>query len=1155
MIYTRLLFGSTMLVGGLFSYGAEKTFNIGKSADTQINWRGTPIVSSEEISFYPGEKLSDKSEKTVIRKVKNWRTINTWSSNKHLAFRKEVAVSNDGKEIELNFRANRPSYHQKKGIRSFAYAIKLPIAPFIGMNYIAFYDRTSRVKIAKGILTDKSPNKSLLRTKIRYLVFEGKGRRIVFDFNPEGVQTFGDYGSSTILGLWRVVKTPTHLKFSFGIGNTEHGGAISSKIRIFEGTAADYLKRHAYRKYSYYSELPVEKAFCFGAAKHGKAFTDAALHKYSPSTGFGWINPTGIKLDSERKLGSIFTAATGSGNKVFRCDLKRSGLYIFTLRSAGYKNLRGAFSLIANRKKIFSNLKISPYTLKNISWSQWVENGKIELAFSGRDWAVSSIGIQMLQHTFEDYKFRRGFWIAENLFEPHPLNTSACFSKPVKHDISITQIALPQKPITDPAIIPVIPPGKVLLPNQNASAMRWRYNAIIGTLGPSNHGTFTEFPTSKLIKRRLEQIKKNGINSILINGFLSRHTFPTQLKRVEKNIKDIAAAGHKLNMKIMDHQDLSLLWNMGSGFRVMCEKLGMTQRTIDANLPNRGFCLTNKNFSDFYFKWISRFIKDTDIDGIMIDETCYHGLNFCGCVDCRKKFTTDTGLTLPFDETSPLLQNKNSKLWKTWLSWRIKATADWSVKLRRRVMPFKPNFTIMRYTTHYGFTSTYASLHHGATLSGAARSCDFLGTEIMSRNVMASHRAVFVFRKAKNALREAFGSPIFGLVYPLQSPNFAYFGWAMNNMNAQATWIISRRQNNNDTYTGFKENMNRRLARPVSNIGVFFSTQSRDWAKFIAVIPEVMGVSQALTDRHIMHDFFMERSISDKFLKKYRAVILPSSCCISRKHIQTFLKYARDGGTLYLTSSAGLLDQLGNLYSSWPFADVLGINLLKNKVKFSKTAKIAFTGQTPVEFNKKVLRIMLNKNSSAKIIANALNVKGKAFQPLALEVKYGKGRIIYCASQLSGYNYERENTYGRKWIYAMNKPLDNFNGQMLAKVIGTKKLDFTPVNIPLQVLTSVYRQTDKGKSSTMVHLLNATGVKRLEIGKTIPGEIPEPAWPALSKELVFEISLPSLKQAYAVSPDYKGHRPVKIQNLGKNRYRITISKNLLKKYSIIFMEH
>ena len=67
----------------------------------------------------------------------------------------------------------------------------------------------------------------------------------------------------------------------------------------------------------------------------------------------------------------------------------------------------------------------------------------------------------------------------------------------------------------------------------------------------------------------------------------------------------------------------------------------------------------------------------------------------------------------------------------------------------------------------------------------SAKSKDFLGTEIMSRDVWDDYRYNFTSRNMYNSLRETYGSPIFGLVYPDGVLNYAIFGWACNNMFGQ----------------------------------------------------------------------------------------------------------------------------------------------------------------------------------------------------------------------------------------------------------------------------------------------------------------------------------------------------------------------------------
>jgi hypothetical protein len=1147
-VVLMLLMACAVMTG----FSEEPVFSIGDKADSQVKWRGNNLIGNDSLSFFEGKSFVDKAQQTKAEKKDKWeKVVNTWSTDASLPFRKELAVSSDGKEVELNIRADMPSYSQKKEPGSFGYSFRIPMTLVKGMKCSGITGRsTSPVNVTDAIDGKK---RKIFGGSARYFALEGNGKSLVIDFNPEGVQTYGDFGPGSIIGVWSIDQTPEYLECGIGIKNTEYGGVFSGKVRIFEGGMDDYLKRHAYGKYSYFSELPLEKQFCFGAKKHGKEFTDAGLSEYSASSGFGWLDPKDMKIVENQSSGSVFSAATGNGDKIFRCDLPRPGLYVFTLRCAGYEKPQGAFSIAANGKNIVDNLTIEANTLKNISWSQWVDDGKLELAFKGGNFTVSVLGAQLLQHGCEDFKFRRGFWVADG-YEPHPVNTNADFDVPPEYEIAVSSISLPEKPVLELVETPVVPEGDTCLPDQAAPEMAWRYNAIIGSLGPGNGGTFTEFATTGLIERRLQQIKEQNINCILINGLLSRHTFPEQHQRVQDNIKEVATAGHKLGMKILDHQDLSLLWNVGSAFRVMTQKLGMTQRTIDGNFPTRGFCLTNKKFSEEYFKWIVDFIRTTDIDGIMIDEACYHGATFCGCIDCRRKFTADTGLTLPFDETSPILYNRNSKLWKAWLTWRMKAVGDFDVELRRRVMPFKPYFTIMKYTTHGGYVAGYAFVGNGSSLSDAARGCDFLGTEIMSRNVMASYRSVFALRKAKNALREAFNSPIFGLVYPLESVDLAYFGWGMNNMNGQVTWTISGHKDNNTPFISFKENMDLRLARPVADIAVLFPTQSINWAQYMAVAPDVIGTSEAMNNRHIMHDFFMERSLNLDYLTKYRVVMLNCSCCLSDAQMEVLFAYVKQGGTLYMTATTGLLDEMGNERKDWLVAKMLGIALYGKKVGFLPKPLIRYLGQDPIQYNSSVMRIELDRNNPPDVLAEVVDASGKVIQPLAVEKKYGKGRFIYSAAALGAANYETEISYMNKWIFVIDKNVDAFNEKMLNLVIGKPELQFTPVQFPERVLASVYRQEVDGKTSTLVHLLNAGG-SPVALGEVVPAVPPlTPAWPVLTQDIIFDIALPGLKDAYTVSPDWQGRKKVSFQALSDKRWRVTVPKDMLKCYSIVYLE-
>jgi len=81
--------------------------------------------------------------------------------------------------------------------------------------------------------------------------------------------------------------------------------------------------------------------------------------------------------------------------------------------------------------------------------------------------------------------------------------------------------------------------------------------------------------------------------------------------------------------------------------------------------------------------------------------------------------------------------------------------------------------------------------------------------------------------------------------------------------------------------------------------------------------------------------------------------------------------------------------------------------------------------------------------------------------------------------------------------------------------------------------------------------LNGTGVT-MKKGDILPSEKSEPAFPPLKEDLVFEISLDNLTDSFAASPDYQGHKPISTQKLSDNRYLVTVPKDALEKYTILY---
>ncbi len=398
-----------------------------------------------------------------------------------------------------------------------------------------------------------------------------------------------------------------------------------------------------------------------------------------------------------------------------------------------------------------------------------------------------------------------------------------------------------------------------------------------------------------------------------------------------------------------------------------------------------------------------------------------------------------------------------------------------------------------------------ASYEQGGDLALSARSMDFLGTEIMSRDIWDNFRYNFSSRHMYNSLHETYGSPVFGLVYPIGQINYAIIGWAMNNMLAQVTWTLEgfEKGESLNSYTGWSENMNNANAKPFADIGIIFSRKTRDWSlKNRNRHPnEVMGISQFFAENHIRILLSLMSTFKSGYLPCQGAAC-PGVDCISDEQAEKLISFVHNGGTLYITGDAGRYTSYGEPRAVWPFAGLLGDNILK--------------GYAPDG---------------------------------VIEAKAGKGRIVYCTEQYGINEFCKSHTIENIYEFSPDPEITALNEKILRKVIGSR-LSFEASELPKKVLTSVYSELRDGKKVTLVHLLNATGVKAAN-GDKLP--LPDPEWGKTDREMSFEISLPSVSSSYYASPDAPGHSKVRIEKISDNRYRVAIPGGTVDKYGIVYL--
>jgi len=687
--------------------------------------------------------------------------------------------------------------------------------------------------------------------------------------------------------------------------------------------------------------------------------------------------------------------------------------------------------------------------------------------------------------------------------------------------------------------------GEVLLP-PDSEELAWRWRMKLASLGPAGNGTRNEFANPSDIERRMRELSEAGYNAVICNGLHFHLCFLDRWEMRKTNMARIVEAAHRHNLKVIEHYDVPVLYSQGRGFNYLLDHVDWLQRDVRFDCPNlHAMCLNHPEFRREYLQRLEDFARTTKIDGVMLDECCFADEGLCGCRWCRAKFTAETGCTLPLDDSSPVLFNTNHPLWVTWLKWRVKTLGDWWVDVRRTLNKVSPHISILTYTTHSGFT-TNTSLHQGGSdLFEKARACDFLRTELMSRNVFDSYRTIFALRKMKAALGRHFGSPIFGLVYHVDDPHFAYFGWALCQMNGQSTWMSTIEGADMKRYINWPEQMDNRRAVPVADIAVLFSNSTRQFNRLMSQVSDAMGLSECLSDAHLQHDFLTDGDIRLETLRRYKLLMLPSCGCLSAEQAGQIERYVAEGGRILVSGHTSLYNEDGFGGENFQLAKVMGVDYGGGLT--GGPSRIQMRDGPRVECPDKTIKV--RPHTGAESLGELSDGKGRTLGPAVVMNQFGKGSSLYLAPRLATMNYEREMTIKGKWTFAANRPA----GELLTGLVRRMLPDgpvLKAIQVPEKVLVALYRQDRGEKKQWIVHLLNATGV-RLKPGQTLPSKKSLPAFPALEQDLVFDLRLDVPCRGYIVSPDYSGQRQVTVVATGGGYQRVTVPKECLSAYATV----
>ena len=432
----------------------------------------------------------------------------------------------------------------------------------------------------------------------------------------------------------------------------------------------------------------------------------------------------------------------------------------------------------------------------------------------------------------------------------------------------------------------------------------------------------------------------------------------------------------------------------------------------------------------------------------------------------------------------------------------------------------------------------------------------------MPRNIFAVYRSVAAFRRLKNYFHHSFGLPVYGEVYTGGDYwNNAYFGWALNNLNGQSTWGMSPhptlKPGDSDyrLFTREKGNIDRRKATTLSRVAVYFSPISRDWPQLSSYVTSVLGYSMAMNDMHLEHDFITNVNFNDQTLAKYKVLIMNNNLCMTDEEVAQALRFAENGGVLFLSLRAGFKDGNGVLRGKWAFADVFGgmVPVFGRNVMYPK---MALEGREYL-FEKPVLGVRVQKLPKDIKRIGELFLEGAARpEPAMVVARHGKGHVVYTPLDFGTTIWVPEQMVGQVFEgmrYPVCQEAAVTLHKQLAEAIGLEESAYScwnAGNTPESVLTGLFQED----GNYILHFLNAGG-SRMKPGEKIPPCLPEPFFPAIEEDIRFVVFSGAKKPVavYAVSPDFEGRIPLDAKLEGMY-LSITLPRQYMKAYTLVHVD-
>ncbi|MBR4676123.1 MAG: hypothetical protein IKP00_16820 [Victivallales bacterium] len=1074
------------------------------------------------------------------------RVYNAWCTEDDYRFRMEIEVAADGSSVEITTKTEVPAYRLTQA-NPPQLSFFVPKSLIGSSASYAGYIHSSRARVkSEGVLSEGNP---LPKVAWRFLALKTQEHELTFDCHPIGAGDFCNMSDSgAIRGLALIQENGNGLQIDFANRLGWFGGMTAAKLRIKLGGMENFDNDHALTDFRYNEALRPTRLLSFGSEKHGEGFLAADGASFLPEKGYGWVSAG--KLVTMTTTPGVYYSHLSGKDGIYRLSGLKDGLHLITIGAGNPDGMNNRFSCSINEQQLFNGLSLDKGKMLTATLPLWVDDGNVDITFKG-NFILSCIGDQFLLSNREDYQCRRGFWCVDG-FEPSVLfRNEEYLPRALSFSPSVSVMELPM-PGQETAAPLKDYQGHVTGLDYSDPANQWLFKIKFVKAG-NNPASLNELASPEAMERFMEETVQKGRNTIMLSGLHSRHTYPNSNERVFDYIRTLCEAAHRHGLKVIEHHDTTLLWNVDAGFRRLAERVGEVNRSISTQLPGVQLCAFNPQFLDKYTEYLSNIVR-CGVDGLQIDELGPFS-HACSCEHCRRLFTEETGWQIPVDESDKWQHNFQRDITRVWTAWKLEHNRKVKGKLIAEMRKINPHLALFSYGVLRNLVSQSGPRHWNTDMTSIGQLASMFGHEALASDPLLTARMFVPGQKLFNFFRYNNGTPIFTWLYT-RNWFTSYFGYAICNMNAQLPVFFSNgtdsKPENAPDFLRFdasRENMNITRAVPIAQVALLLSAQTRNWEDDFSPANALIGCAQTLEELHIPYQVIGEDTLGNpEKMRPFKVLYLGMASCLSDEQLEHIRRFAANGGIVLLESKTATRDQWGRIRKTWPLADIFGFSLVAGRANQTTATGAVVDGETftfskPIACNHPADK----KRNSADTRWNMQENDG-SLKPLLYRQSHGRGTFVYLPITLSQRLYYEAFTDNITKIFEYDASAAAVYHALLRSVLGDAiKLVLTDANE--KVFLTLYQQ-DK---TIFLHLLNGLGTGNSEVAQNV-SSAPNNAFPPMTDDIHFTLSIGGVTSAYAVSPDFEGRIPLHLTRNHDNQISFVLPKKLLKIYTIVRFE-